>query len=92
MKKDFLEKIKNRSDAEKRIIAFNVAFLITLFIGIIWFTTTFYVLDGGFGSNQTANSSSSIDYSEIDPFVVTDGYVGPFESIKESFSELFNAF
>lgn len=49
-----LEKMRSRSNVEKRIIAFNIALIITLIIFAIWIISKFYSADWGFGDSVQA--------------------------------------
>ncbi len=56
----FLEKIRAKSNIEKRQFAFNAAFLITIFIFIIWAVATFYSFDFSEVADETKSAVSPI--------------------------------
>jgi hypothetical protein len=56
----FLEKIRNKSNLEKREFAFNASFLITAVIFIIWAVTVFYSFDISETVNGTKAAISPI--------------------------------
>jgi hypothetical protein len=83
MSKNFLEKLRNRSDAEKRIIAFNASFLITAFIFTIWIVSTFY------SNSSSVSENVASDVNNMKQAAQASVSMSPFESVKETFSDIF---
>lgn len=54
---NWIEKLRAKSNPEKRFIAFNTALIITLFIFAIWAFSVFYSFDNVIES-QSANKNS----------------------------------
>ncbi len=64
----WLEKIQNKSDREKTIIAFWTALIITLVLVSIWAFNLSYTLEGNKEQEQTASPISSISNRVKDIF------------------------
>jgi amino acid permease len=72
--KKFIEKMKTKGDAEKRIFAFWSASLITLFIFCIWLLSTVSFYD---------NNSSTKIKNQANPFsLLIEEFSKPFSSQK----------
>ena len=75
----FIQKLQQKSDAEKRVVAFNVAFFITLIIFGVWAVSTFYTFGSGLDGDikQTASPISVIKETVTELF---NGGVEVYES------------
>ncbi len=56
----FLERMRNKTNSEKRQVAFAAAVLITLFIFIIWVVNVFYNFDISKSVTETKTAISPI--------------------------------
>ena len=54
----WLEQTRNKTDAEKRILAFNISFAATLVIFSIWLVGTFYSVQSSDISTQVMKKTS----------------------------------
>ena len=77
---NWLNKLQQKTDAEKRIISFNVAFILTIFIFTAWAIVTFYSFQGNGGGKDEVSASpfSSLTASVKNIFKGETGtYVAP---------------
>ncbi|HMP67548.1 MAG TPA: hypothetical protein PKA60_02255 [Candidatus Paceibacterota bacterium] len=59
---EYLEKVRQKSDSEKRSISFLFAFFITLVIAIVWIFGTFYSFNNMVKSdNQNSPAKTMMD-------------------------------
>lgn len=78
--KQILESLRQKNDIEKRIIAFNLSLVITVFIIIVWVISTFYGGAIDSASSEINNSAETVKKQTATPI----------SAVKGLFTELFN--
>lgn len=77
--KKFLEKLQQKSDLEKKVIAFNTALLLTLVIFALWAVSTF----GSFGGTISSDVNQGVNS-------VKKQTATPISAIGDSFKNILN--
>ncbi len=75
---NFIEKLKNRSEEERRVLALGTSAVVTLFIGVLWLSSGSGSLEGTATVSQQATALSAQPLS-------------PLASLRETLVSIFQA-